>query len=602
MQQPPELLAYKALQAVQRGNAEELAKLIQAGANAHVINAVVKSGTSPNGRPDREAKSGLLYHAVDKQNVDMVKVLLSNGAEVNGSKQDESPPPLRAAVVRRNLELVTLLLKRGANVDRKYAITTGSDRVTTTVLFEPTSEAVYNFLLRRGGDVNIKDSKGDSPLHVQADKWNASLVNGLVEHGADVNALDKENRTALERALQQWDFKAGCNEEEDLIDVCHTLMSHKAMPPHTDLVASKPERKEQLLNRLQLVKEWAAQRDVGMVVLSHVPVEIYRRGLADITAYFAANTLVPVAVEHSEVRTEAIPDAPRRQTKTGVPVWTSGEEVLQRKVEILPALDRALSSRMPVPSSDDISPFLARHDPASPLLEEERRPTRANSFAWTVREEVAPGTADGAEAAAAEKPVGSIDPVSSFSGPAAALCVNNSAMTAEDPPIRSSPIVCEPLGPVISGSKAALPPISPRPAPLPPVSSLQLYRLKMMCASDLRRVLKYRRQNPYCICRLVRGNGEILAEVQTAVHPGGGQVPTWHGQVFELALTTENTMTCTLVFILKHSGVVTSLDERIAMGMMPFPYIPLGHSLKHKLLLMNNDKVAGRLEIHLEAY
>ncbi|KAL4099963.1 hypothetical protein PRIC1_007760 [Phytophthora ramorum] len=124
----------------------------------------------------------------------------------------------------------------------------------------------------------------------------------------------------------------------------------------------------------------------------------------------------------------------------------------------------------------------------------------------------------------------------------------------------------------------------------------------MMCASDLRRVLKYRRQNPYCICRLVRGNGEILAEVQTAVHPGGGQVPTWHGQVFELALTTENTMTCTLVFILKHSGVVTSLDERIAMGMMPFPYIPLGHSLKHKLLLMNNDKVAGRLEIHLEAY
>lgn len=53
VQQPPELLAYKALQAVQRGNAEELAKLIQAGANAHVINAVVKTNTSPNGRPDR---------------------------------------------------------------------------------------------------------------------------------------------------------------------------------------------------------------------------------------------------------------------------------------------------------------------------------------------------------------------------------------------------------------------------------------------------------------------------------------------------------------------------------------------------------------------
>lgn len=90
--------------------------------------------------------------------------------------------------------------------------------------------------------------------------------------------------------------------------------------------------------------------------------------------------------------------------------------------------------------------------------------------------------------------------------------------------------------------------------------SLLLYRLKIMCATGLRRVLKIRRQNPYCICRLVRGDGEMLVQFQTSVHPGGGQVPTWRGQVFQLALTQENTRTCTLVFILKHSGIVSSLE------------------------------------------
>ncbi|OWZ23854.1 hypothetical protein PHMEG_0001217 [Phytophthora megakarya] len=521
-QPPPELLAYRALQAVQRGNAEELTKLIQAGANAHVINAVVKTGTSPNGRPDREAKGGLLYHAVDKQNVELVKVLLGNGAEVNGSKQDDSPPPLRAAVFRKNIELVTLLLKRGANVNGKYSISSGSSKITMTILFEITTDAIYGLLLRRGGDVNIKDSKGDTPLHAHAAKWNANFVHELVEHGADVNALDTDDCTPLLRAIQQLDFQPGCEEEEDFIDVCHILMSHKATLPPTDPISCKPEDSERLRTRLHLVKEWAAQRDIGMVALTHVPVEIFQRGIAEITAYFASNTLVPVVVEQNDLGTETLPEDLRRQSKTGVDTWTSGEEVLQRQVEILPSLDRAPSLLPQALNRDDVSPFPS--------------PTRPGTF-----------------------------------------------------------------GSAGSDGRPALPPVSAR-SGLPPVSAMQLYRLKIMCATGLRRVLKYRRQNPYCVCRLVRNDGEVLMQVQTSVHPGGGQVPTWRGQVFEMALTAEDTRICTLVFTLKHSGIVSSLDERIAVGMMPFPFLPVGHSLTHKLLLMNNDNLAGRLEVHLEAY
>ncbi|ETO61963.1 hypothetical protein F444_20090 [Phytophthora nicotianae P1976] len=590
-QPPPELLAYKALQAVQRGNAEELAKLIQAGANTHVINAVVKTGTSPNGRPDREAKGDLLYHAVDKENVELVKVLLGNGAEVNGSKHDESPHPLRAAVVRKNLELVTLLLKRGANVNRTYTITTGFAKLTMTVLFESTSDAIFNFLLRRGADVNIRDSKGDTPLHVHAENWNASFVNGLVEHGADVNALDKENRTPLWRAMQQWGFRDGCDEEENFIDVCHVLLSQKATPPSADAFASETENSERFFRRLQIVRGLTTQRDVGMAVLSHIPVEIYRQGVAEIAAYFATNTLVPVAVEQSELRTEVLPEDRRRQSKTGVAAWISGEEVLQRQVEILPALNRSPSSKIHAPSGDDVSPLPGCPEPEPILRDLESKLKRGGSAAWSVKDEV---------------------PVSSESKVTAIECKGNDIVpptptknhTDDVEPISSGAdaetVNATPRS-AVSGAKPVLPPVSTR-SGLPVVAPLLLYRLKIICATGLRRALKYRRQSPYCICRLVRGDGEVLTQVQTAVHPGGGEVPTWRGQVFELALTPENTRTSTLVFVLKHSGMVASLDEKIATGMMPFPYIPVGHSLTLKLLLMNSDQQAGRLEIYIEAY
>lgn len=365
------------------------------------------------------------------------------------------------------------------------------------------------------------------------------------------------------RAIQQWDFQPACDEEENFIDVCHILMSHKAAPPADSSIISKSENSEQLLRRLQIVKEWVTQRNVGMVVLSHVPVEIYRRGVAEIAAYFAANTLVPVRVEPIEIRTET----PCRQSKTGIAAWTPREEILQRKVEILPALDRSLSSSAHPPSCDDITPFPGRQDP-DPILE--RRPSKLSNAAWVLHEDVArvdhndaSPVNDVVAVIPAEKvtdAVNSVDSIPTMSGPETATCVKNATIASVDPESKPTAVACEAfLGPVISAAKPALPPVSTR-SGRPPVAALQLYRLTIMCATGLRRVLKYRRQNPYCICQLVRGDGEVLVQVQTSVHPGGGQVPTWRGQVFELALTPENTRTCTLVFILKHSGVVTSLE------------------------------------------
>ncbi|KAF1782683.1 Ankyrin repeat-containing domain [Phytophthora cactorum] len=357
---------------------------------------------------------------------------------------------------------------------------------TMTVLFESTSDTIYNFLLRRGGDVNIKNSKGDTPLHAHAESWNASFVNGLVEHGADVDALDK-----------QGGFQDGCNEEEDFIDVCHILMSHKA----THLLQTLSRA------RLRIQSDYFDVTDCeGMGNAA----QCWDGGAIPYTGgYLSPSCSVDIG---------------RRSAPT------SGRDLTC--TESLP------STKMRAPSGDDISSLPGCPEPEPVLRDLESRLKRESSAAWSVEEEVSVLSESKVNAmecqvnnimasASTKNLTDDVELISSVSGPEAALCVNGTP--------RSS----------VSDPKPALPPVSTR-SGLPVVAPLLLYRLKIMSASGLRRVLKYRRQSPYCICRLVRGDGEVLTQVQTSVHPGGGEVPTWRGQVFELALTPENTRTCTL--------------------------------------------------------
>jgi ankyrin repeat protein len=62
-------------------------------------------------------------------------------------------------------------------------------------------------LLKAGGDINGKDSRGLSPLH-EAARWGWNdVVQFLVDNGADVNAKDNRGNTPIDSALG----KAGGN-------------------------------------------------------------------------------------------------------------------------------------------------------------------------------------------------------------------------------------------------------------------------------------------------------------------------------------------------------------------------------------------------------
>lgn len=68
------------------------------------------------------------------------------------------------------------------------------------VQFEHTD--TITLLIKRGADVNARDSNCAAPLHIAAQKHRVDIVMILLEHGANINATDLEDRTLLHYAAK----------------------------------------------------------------------------------------------------------------------------------------------------------------------------------------------------------------------------------------------------------------------------------------------------------------------------------------------------------------------------------------------------------------
>jgi len=87
--------------AVEDGNISKLQSLISAGAD-------VKARTKWDETP--------LHIAADRGNVEIAKVLLEHGADINVRNNKRGDTPLHRAVAKGNVEMVKFLLKQGADV------------------------------------------------------------------------------------------------------------------------------------------------------------------------------------------------------------------------------------------------------------------------------------------------------------------------------------------------------------------------------------------------------------------------------------------------------------------------------------------------------
>ncbi|MCP4334372.1 MAG: hypothetical protein GY785_17075 [Gammaproteobacteria bacterium] len=135
--------------------------------------------------------------AVRDDNLEIMKLLIDNGADVNVGVTRLKIAPLQIAARNGNVGMANLLIVSGANVNQPdhegasalhFAVRGGKNDIA-------------ELLISNGAEVNAKDNEEYTPLHNAA--WNGHLetVELLVNNGADINLTTYDGRTAYSCAV-----------------------------------------------------------------------------------------------------------------------------------------------------------------------------------------------------------------------------------------------------------------------------------------------------------------------------------------------------------------------------------------------------------------
>lgn len=162
----------------------ETVKVLQKYVNKDMINIGPKPITgkrSPEYLP--------LAAACYKRNVEVVKILLEFGANVN-LYCELFETPLIAACKEGWVDLISILIEAGADLDLQ-----GGEHTPLTAACENSHFSIVEKLLQEGADINKPTGQFESPLAVACKKKHVDIggIDILLKHGAEVNPPVADN-------------------------------------------------------------------------------------------------------------------------------------------------------------------------------------------------------------------------------------------------------------------------------------------------------------------------------------------------------------------------------------------------------------------------
>lgn len=193
-----------------KADAKTIRLLLKNGAkvNGYVLNTAARSRKTPevlelliNKNPeavnqiDRNGDTAL--HIALKYNpvYDNIKLLLDKGADINIKEQQGFNALLTAATWTNNLDIIKLLVERGADI-HQY-LPNGSNNALTISITANKPEFVKYFI-EKGADVNEKTPNGLYPAGMACMNGNAEIIKMLADNGAELSLKDGRGNTAYD--------------------------------------------------------------------------------------------------------------------------------------------------------------------------------------------------------------------------------------------------------------------------------------------------------------------------------------------------------------------------------------------------------------------
>lgn len=174
--------------------------------NLDILRLLIQHGASVNRQKDldfgRDPESPLTLAALSTSanRLEMIKLLVEQGADINFEAYGDNA---MANSVRReandNIEIIEFFESLGVPLDRKY----GDGTLLHIACYEGNS-AVIRYLVKRGLDVNEKNSYGSSALIslMYSRETRIEDLIFLIENGADKSIVNNEGLTAYDIAIE----------------------------------------------------------------------------------------------------------------------------------------------------------------------------------------------------------------------------------------------------------------------------------------------------------------------------------------------------------------------------------------------------------------
>jgi len=151
-----------------------------------------------------------LYLANINRNINMIKLLLKYGAEINKIIHFGGDTVLKKAISNENIEIIKLLLDNDANPNL------GDDKNNTplqeaAIIFsfndDSISAVIIKLLLQYGADINSKNVVGVTPLFFACLQENNLNIDTLLEYGANPYILNNENQYIMNNPMIKENIK-----------------------------------------------------------------------------------------------------------------------------------------------------------------------------------------------------------------------------------------------------------------------------------------------------------------------------------------------------------------------------------------------------------